>query len=100
MGAFDQVIISKQKALYYTASIYKHDWSGSVMWEDTGIFRRNFLLLIFERVYLFPWLRLEDGNFPNIFFYMDYRLSGQGWFQIKYSFSSSIEKTQVCLFMF
>ena len=68
MGAFDQIIISKQKAFYYTASIYTFDWSGNVMWEDTGLFRCNCSLLIFERVYsLFPWLRQEDGNFPNIF---------------------------------
>ena len=48
MGAFDQIIISKETALYYTASVYTFDWSGNVMWEDTGLFRCNVSLLIFE----------------------------------------------------
>ena len=75
-GAFDQIIISKQKALYFTASVYTFDWSGNVIWEDNGLFNCTFSLLIFERVYsLFPWLRKEDGNFPNIFLHFYQKLS-------------------------
>ena len=46
------------------------------MWEDTGLFRCKFSLLIFERVYsLFPWLRQDDGNFPNMFLhFMKYQV--------------------------